>query len=114
MGEGKRRERKLTPQEQAALRLTRQLADEGRIIAGGLAAHALLFVPAGTSQEHLDAVRFAYMAGAEHLFSSIMATLDPGHEPTDADMDRMDKIHREVMQWRAEMALRVRPADGHA
>ncbi|HEV7278427.1 MAG TPA: hypothetical protein VGN80_19270 [Devosiaceae bacterium] len=42
------------------------------------------------------------MAGAEHLWSSIMATLDAGTEPTDNDMRRMDLLQAEIEAWRAE------------
>ena len=39
------------------------------------------------------------MAGAQVLFSSIVNILDPGSEPTEADLKRMDLIHNELVNW---------------
>jgi hypothetical protein len=39
-------------------------------------------------------MQLAFMAGAEHVWSSVINMLDPGEEPTDADMRRMDLIQR--------------------
>ena len=38
----------------------------------------------------------AFFGGAQHLFGSIMSILDPGHEPTERDMRRMDLIAHEL------------------
>ena len=35
---------------------------------------------------------------------------DPGEEPTDGDMKRMDLIHKELEAFRKEMELRVQRA----
>lgn len=43
-----------------------------------------------------DYLRAAFFAGAQHLFGSIMSFLDPGAEPTNRDMVRMEKIAREL------------------
>lgn len=45
--------------------------------------------------------KLAFYAGAATLFYSIMIGLDPGTEPTDADMARMDAINKEVEQFAA-------------
>ena len=39
--------------------------------------------------------------------------LEPGEEPSDADLRRMDMIHREIEEWRGRLAERV-PTQGKA
>ena len=59
-------------------------------------------------------MRLAFFAGAEHLFSCMMGTLDPGKEPTKADMRRMDLLHEELQRWRRTEAQVFTPAQGNA
>jgi hypothetical protein len=40
--------------------------------------------------------RLAFYAGATVLFYAIMASLDEGEEPTEADLKRMDNINEEI------------------
>jgi hypothetical protein len=39
------------------------------------------------------------MAGAQHLFFTIMRTLDPGEEPTEADLKRFDLVAQELQKF---------------
>jgi len=87
--------------------LSRKLADEGKLIEAGWVAMRIVAIPPGASAEQLDAMRMAYMAGAQHLFSSIMSILEPGQEETEADMRRMDLIDQELQAVSKELALRV-------
>jgi len=102
MGEKKRRDENLTPQQRAARMITEVLADKGRLIEGGFAALAVTRFPT-VSPHLLQILRLAYMAGAEHLFSSIMAILDEGDLETDQDMRRMDLIAKEIEVIRGEL-----------
>ncbi|OAI30523.1 hypothetical protein A1351_22795 [Methylosinus sp. R-45379] len=71
--------------------MTHKLANEGKLLEGGVAA----FVRAekiALSHPALATFRDAYMAGAEHLWTSIMIILDPGAEPTDDDLRRAEAI----------------------
>jgi hypothetical protein len=43
--------------------------------------------------------RQAFYGGAAVLFEAIMRTLDPGEEPTDADMQKMKDIQRELSEF---------------
>ncbi len=43
--------------------------------------------------------RRAFYAGGEGLLVAIMNALDPGEEPTDADLDRMNSLHAELEQF---------------
>jgi len=93
----------MSPAERAALDLTHKLANDGRLIEGGFAAFVLVN-KIRTTDPALVWMRDAYMSGAEHLFSSIMAMFDEGSEPTDADTDRMNKISDEIDAWRKSKA----------
>lgn len=43
--------------------------------------------------------RLAFWAGSSALFYSILDCLDPGDEPTAADLRRMDNIHKEIERF---------------
>jgi hypothetical protein len=100
--------------EQAASDLTKELTDKGKLIEAGFAAFAHYVVPKDAPPVQLREMHLAYMAGAEHVWSSVMNMLDPGEEPTEADMRRMDLIQREIDEWRGKLSERVDPAQGRA
>ena len=58
-------------------------------------------------------MRYAFMAGSQHLFASIMSILDPGDEPTEKDLKRMDLIAAELEVFRKEMEAEL-PTRGRA
>lgn len=88
-------------------RLSRELADQGKLIEAGWVAMRLHVVPLNAQAAQLDNMRLAFMAGAQHLFASIMTVLDPGAEPTGADMRRIDLIDRELAAFGEELKLRI-------
>ena len=94
--------------------LTKRLADEGKLIEAGWVAMRLHVIPLDAPADQLQEMRLAYMAGAQHLFSSIMDALDLDQEPTDADMRRMDLIDKELRTFGEELKLRVQRAAGSA
>ena len=100
--------------EQAAGDVTKKLTDEGKLIEAGFAAFAHFVVPKDAPVIQLREMQLAFMAGAEHVFSSIMNILDPGEEPTDADLRRMDLIQKELETWRGRLWERVQPSQGRA
>lgn len=77
-------------------RMMKRAADNGQLIEQGWLSLRLVAVPPDAPQVQIDEMRQAFFAGAQHLFSSIMGILDPGSEPTDADMRRMDLIQSEL------------------
>jgi len=85
---------------EAATLLTKILTDKGLLIEAGFAAFRHFVIAPGASHAQVLEMRAAYMSGAEHLFSSIMTIMDPGTEPTENDMRRMDMIHKEIETWR--------------
>jgi hypothetical protein len=96
-----------------AAALTKKLADEGKLVEAGFAAMQVIMLR-GASEGQISDMRLAYMAGAEHVFSSMMSVLDPGEEPTDADMKRVELIYTELQRWREVLAARVARAKGRA
>ena len=100
--------------EAAALGVTKELTDKGKLIEAGFAAFAHFVIPKDAPPIQLKETQLAFMAGADHLFSSIMGILDPGEEPSDADLRRMDLIHKELDDWRGRIAERVQPSQGRA
>jgi hypothetical protein len=100
--------------ESATDALAKELIDRGRLIEGGFAAFAHYVIPKDAPAIQLREMQIAFMAGAEHLFSSIIGILDPGQEPTDEDLRRMDLIAKELDEWRGRISERMQPAQGNA
>lgn len=94
--------------------LVNKMAADGRLIEAGWVALRELVIPDNAPDVQVSEMRMAYMAGAQHLFSSIIAMMDPGTEPTDEDIRRMDLIHIELEEFRKELELRFGPSEGSA
>ena len=94
-------------------RLTKQLADEGKLIESGWVGLRLACIPDNAPAVQLREMRMAYMAGAQHLFASMMGMLDPEPHETPDDMRRMDLLHQELEAFRGELELWVAEEKGH-
>jgi hypothetical protein len=99
---------------QAADMLAKELSDQGRLIEAGWSIFKGLTIPLDAPEVQIREMRLAFMAGAEHLFSSIVGILDAGDEPTDDDLRRMNLIHNELNTFRKELELRYGPTEGSA
>lgn len=95
-------------------RLTKELANDGKLIEAGWVALRILAVPPEAPAVQLQSMRLAYMAGAQHLFSSIMSIMDSDREPTDADLKRMDLINKEIEAFHDELGQWVKKIQGKA
>lgn len=100
--------------EAAALEITKEFTDKGQLVAAGFAAFRHFVIPKDAPPIQVEEMQLAFMAGAEHLFSSILAILEPGEEPTETDLKRMDLIEKEMDEWRAKLSERIDPAQGRA
>jgi len=87
------------PTQAEISRLTRVLVDQGKIVQAGWISLKLTTIPESASSQQLDEMRNAFFAGAQHVFGSMMSILDPGAEPTAADLQRMTSIHNELEQF---------------
>lgn len=88
--------------------LTKELIDQGKIIEAGFALFRKYIIADGAPPLQVDEMRMAFMAGAEHVFSSLMNVLDPGDEPSARDLKRMDLIAAEIERWRAVVSERAK------
>lgn len=93
--------------------LHRRFADSGKLIEAGWISLRIAAIPPNAPQVQIDEMRNAFMAGAQHLFASIMQSLDAGDDATDADLRRMDLISAELELFGKELEGRLR-APGHA
>ncbi len=95
-------------------RLHRELLDTGKLIEAGWVSLRMVAVPLDAPKVQLDEMRTAFFAGAQHLFSSIMWSLEGGGDPTENDMRRMDLIDAELKKFITEFELRHGVTKGSA
>ena len=94
--------------DKIAAAVTKEAADEGNLIETGFNALRELVIAKDAPRIQVDEMRLAYMAGAQHLWASIMSVLDPGSGETPGDVQRMEKIQAELDSWRQTLELRLR------
>jgi hypothetical protein len=94
--------------------LSRKLADDGKLIEAGWVGLRIAAVPLNAPAVQIEEMRNAFMAGAQHLFSSIMTIMEPDAEPTEADMRRMSLISDELEAFGEELKLRLARTKGSA
>lgn len=90
-----------------------ELTDQGKIIEAGWAGLKLMAYPDAPPIQ-LEECRNCFFAGAQHLFTSILSIMDPGDEPTEADLRRMDLIDKELTAFLQNYTLRRLPSEGSA
>lgn len=108
MGEAKRKRERMTPVEKLAEEMTHRLVDEGLLIRAGFLGYLVAAFPDGCPEAQRHEMEQAFMAGSLHLWRSVMSFLDPGEEPTDKDLRRMDLIEKELGRY--EEVLKARAA----
>lgn len=99
---------------QHLIQLSKQLADDGKLIEAGWVGLRLTWIPAESSPIHIQELRMAFMAGAQHLFSSMLIVMDDDREPTARDMKRMELIAAELETFGKELELGARKPAGKA
>jgi hypothetical protein len=100
--------------DEAAHLLTKELTDQGKLIEAGFVMFRHYAMAKDAPPIQVSEMHLAFMAGAEYVFSSLMNILDPGDEPTTADLRRMDQINAEIERWRALLSERIDSVKGHA
>lgn len=106
----------MTTEQQRAVHdaLVKKFSDEGKVIEAGFVAMRATIIPANASEGQVSDMRMAYMGGAQHLFASIMAMLDPDSDPTENDLRRMSLIAAELRAFEGELKLRAAKTGGSA
>jgi hypothetical protein len=100
--------------EEIAQKLSEALVDAGKIIDGGFVGFRAIAIPERAADSEVLALRMAFFAGAQHLFSSILAVMDSDREPTARDLHRMSLIYAELETFGKDFELRHLPVDGSA
>lgn len=104
----------MTPYERMLQDLTRKLVDDGKLVEAGWVGLRAMWLSSDTPELQVADFRKAFMAGAQHTRSSVMTMLEPGDDPTTADLGRMDKIQAELDAFGAELARDHYPTRGSA
>jgi hypothetical protein len=99
--------------QKLADRIAKDLADEGKLLEAGWQIYRLLCLKA-PPHEACDDLREAFMAGAEHLFASIIQMLDPEAEPTENDLNRMNLLLAELEPVQKALRLKYGRTAGSA
>jgi hypothetical protein len=84
-------------------RLTRDLVDAGKLIEAGWVGYRLKVLPRDASRVQIEETRKGFFAGAHHVFQSLLTVLEPGLEPTESDLRRLDLINAELERFAAEV-----------
>jgi hypothetical protein len=92
-------------------KLSRELSDRGKLIEAGWVGLRAVWLHPDSPPNQVEECRWAFMAGAQHLFTSIMTILEPGGEPTHKDLERMDLIAKELRDF-AEQVVKGLPTVG--
>lgn len=87
----------------------RELADSGKLIEAGWIGMRIACDLIDAPADQLREMRMAFFAGAQHLFGSIMTVLEPGDEPSDTDLRRLDLIDKELKAFIADFSARHIP-----
>lgn len=113
MGESDRRRRFQESVDGVAASITKEYSDKGQMIEVGWLALRKVWLHPESPPAQVRDCRWAFFAGAQHLLASIMVTLDPESEPTEADMRRMSLIHEELRRFEVEMKAELARVSGH-
>lgn len=96
-------------------RMAREATEQGKLIEAGWIGLRIAAFPVDTPPEQLEHSRNVFFAGAHHLFASIVNhVLDPGDDPTPADLARMDLINAELKAFIEVYAANHLPTKGSA
>lgn len=104
-------ERRHKARRELADAIAKRWADEGQLVEGGWQAFAHMAL-ADCGPLQLAEMRKAFFLGAQHVFASILNTLDPGKEASEADLTRMSALHRELEGFRLAMMAEKPPKAG--
>jgi hypothetical protein len=94
--------------------VSKVLIAKGLLIEAGFQSLRAAAIPASAPAIQIDEMRNAFFFGARHLYATIMRTLDPGEEPTEADMRRLDQINDELQRFITDYARRNIRTEGSA
>ena len=94
--------------------ITKAFVDEGKIIEAGWFGLKSIMFPNGAPDVQITEMRSAFFAGAQHLYTSILRALDPGDDPSEADLSRMGRIDAELREFIEDFTATHLKTDGNA
>lgn len=97
-----------------AAEISKRFLAEGKLIEAGFASLQLTAMSREAPPDQVREMRMAFFAGAQHLWGTIMNVMDPGTEPTDADLKKMDLIQKELDGFIKAFAKQHLPTKGQA
>jgi hypothetical protein len=77
-------------------KLYRAFVDQGKLIEAGFVGLQYGVMDPDAPPIQIEEMRFAFFAGAQHLFASILGILEPGAEATENDIARLTLIQKEL------------------
>lgn len=105
MGEAKRKRERMSEKERLADDIVRSAGNAGLLVETGWQIHKGIILQIADNDPRLFDIRLAFMAGAEHVFTSLIGMMDEGDEITDGDMKKMALLDQEIGKIRAELEL---------
>lgn len=88
----------MSDEKQEKLEKLEQLKKQPSIEAGWSSYRQMVLDPQAPPDQ-ISECRLAFWGGASVLFYAFMNMLDPGEEPTDADMQKISNIHQEIEKF---------------
>lgn len=76
--------------------VSKDLALQGRIVEGGWRAMEILLGLTDAPKVQREEMRKAYFFGAQHLFATLVNVMDKDAEPTEQDIQIMQKVSDEL------------------
>ncbi|HVJ44681.1 MAG TPA: hypothetical protein VM639_24500 [Dongiaceae bacterium] len=93
--------------------LERELANSGKLIEAGWHSLRVMTIPTDAPAIQLAEMRTAFFAGAQHVFATLLRTLDDGDDATDGDLNRLALIQAELDGFIKEFEARYMPTKGN-
>lgn len=90
-------------QEDEVRKLAEEAVRRGKLIEIGWLSLRRLIISPNAPEMQIKEMRWAFFAGAQHLYASIMTIIEPEEEPTDAELAKMNAIYKELEIFRQEI-----------
>lgn len=92
--------------------VAKELMNKGLLVEAGWCLFRAMLISPAAPEHQLREMRMAYYTGAQHVFASMMGSLDEGSEPTAADLQRMAHLEAELGKFAEEMLALTRKSHG--
>lgn len=87
--------------------MARELLNSGKLVNGGWEVFNRFILDPSAPTIQREEMRKAFFAGAQHVFMCLCSSLDPGIEPTEGDMKRMELLEAELDEFGKSFAAEI-------